>query len=248
MLTARPSEPYRGRIFAVLFAALSTVPLAGCSEGTPARATSAEAAPPEVGIVTVEQSPRPQIRELPGRIAPTRIAELRARVAGIVTARTFEQGSEVNAGDILYHLDPAPYEVELRAAQAALRKTQAVVEQEQRQAVRIESLAASKAASQVQLENAQSNLEQARADVEARKADVARATLNLAYTTLKAPISGRIGRALVTEGALVGQGDATHMATIHHLNSVYADFTQSVAELNQLRRSLAKGDLEVAGP
>ena len=248
MLTARSSTPNRDRIFAVLFAALSTVPLAGCSESNPAQATSAQTAPPDVGIVTVEQSPRPQIRELPGRIAPTRIAELRARVAGIVTARTFEQGSEVQAGDVLYHLDPAPYEVELRAAQAALRKAQAVMEQEERQAARIELLALSRSASQVQLETAQSNLEQARADVEARKADVSRATLNLAYTTLKAPISGRIGRALVTEGALVGQGDATHMATIHHLNTVYADFTQSVAELNQLRRALAKGDLEVAGP
>jgi membrane fusion protein (multidrug efflux system) len=125
---------------------------------------------------------------------------------------------------------------------------QAVLEHEERQSVRIESLVASKAASQVQFETAQSNLQQARADVEARKADVARAKLNLAYTTLKAPIGGRIGRALVTEGALVGQGEATHMATIQHLNSVYADFTQSVAELNQLRRSLAKGDLEAAGP
>jgi membrane fusion protein, multidrug efflux system len=248
MPTARSSTPYCGRIFALVFAAFATVPMAGCSESTPAGATSAEVTPPQVGIVTVEQSARPQIRELPGRIAPTRIAELRARVAGIVTARTFEQGSEVHAGDVLYHLDSAPYEVELRASQAALRKAQAVMEQEERQAARVEALVSSRSASQVQLETAQSSLEQARADVEARKADVARATLNLAYTTLKAPISGRIGRALVTEGALVGQGDATHMATIHHLNTVYADFTQSVAELNQLRRALAKGDLEAAGP
>lgn len=239
--------PRAAKALAVL-AVLATLPMAGCSESTPAQANAAQSAPPEVGFVTVEQSARPHIRELPGRIAPTRIAELRARVSGIVLSRTFDQGSEVKQGDILYHLDPAPYEVELSAAQAALRKAQAVVEHEERQAVRVESLVASKAASQVQYETAQSNLLQARADVEARKADVARAKLNLAYTTLKAPISGRIGRALVTEGALVGQGEATHMATIQHLNSVYADFTQSVAELNQLRRSLAKGDLESAGP
>ncbi len=232
----------------VLLAALAAFPLAGCSESTSATATATPATPPEVGVVTVQQSAHPHIRELPGRIAPTRIAELRARVSGIVTARTFEQGSEVNAGDILYHLDPAPYEVELAATQAALRKAQAVLQHEERQAARIETLVASKSASQVQFDTAQSNLQQALADVEARKADVARARLNLAYTTLKAPISGRIGRALVTEGALVGQGEATHMATIQHLNSVYADFTQSVAELNQLRRSLAKGDLESAGP
>jgi membrane fusion protein (multidrug efflux system) len=236
----------RAKAFAML-AALAALPLAGCSEGTPARATAAQSAPPEVGVVTVEPQARPHTRELPGRIAPTRIAELRARVSGIVTARTFEQGSEVNAGDILYHLDPAPYEVELSAAQAALRKAQAVLEREERQSARVESLVATKSASQAQYETAQSSLQQARADVEARKADVARAKLNLEYTTLKAPIRGRIGRALVTEGALVGQGEATHMATIQHLNSVYADFTQSVAELNQLRRALAKGDLESAG-
>ncbi|MET0278359.1 MAG: efflux RND transporter periplasmic adaptor subunit [Pseudorhodoplanes sp.] len=243
-----PSIIHRGAKAVVLLAVLAAIPLAGCSESTPASATATPSAPPEVGIVTVEPSARPHVRELPGRIAPTRIAELRARVSGIVTARTFEQGSEVHVGDILYHLDPAPYEVELSSTQAALRKAQAVVEHEERQAARIESLVASKAASLVQYETAQSQLLQARADVEARKADVARAKLNLAYTTLKAPISGRIGRALVTEGALVGQGEATHMATIQHLKSVYADFTQSVAELNQLRRSLAKGDLEAAGP
>ena len=243
------SKRHRGTTALVLLAALSTVSLAGCSESSiPAAATAAQPAPPEVGFVTVEQSARPHIRELPGRIAPTRIAELRARVSGIVTARTFEQGSEVRAGDVLYHLDPAQYQVELAASEAALRKAQAVLDHEERQSVRIESLVASKAASQVQFETAQSNLQQARADVEARKAEVARAKLNLEYTTLKAPISGRIGRALITEGALVGQGEATHMATIQQLSSVYADFTQSVAELNQLRRSLAKGDLEAAGP
>ncbi len=248
MPTGMPSTLRRETAALALLALLSAFSLGGCSDSTPAKATTAQSAPPEVGIVTVEPSARPHVRELPGRIAPTRIAELRARVSGIVTARTFEQGSEVNAGDILYHLDSAPYEVELAATQAALRKAQAVVEHEERQSARVESLVATKSASQVQLETAQTNLQQARADLEARKADVARAKLNLAYTTLKAPISGRIGRALVTEGALVGQGEATHMATIQHLNSVYADFTQSVAELNQLRRAMAKGDLESAGP
>lgn len=243
-----PSIRHRGAKILLLLTVTGALPLAGCSDSTPAGASAAQSAPPRVGVVTVEPSARPHVRELPGRIAPTRIAELRARVSGIVTARSFEQGSEVQAGDILYHLDAAPYEVELKATQAALRKAQAVVEQEERQAARIETLVASKAASQVQYETSQSQLQQARADVEARKADVARARLNLEYTTLKAPISGRIGRALVTEGALVGQGEATHMATIQHLNTVYADFTQSVAELSQLRRAMAKGDLESAGP
>lgn len=234
--------------WAAISALLLAAGLAGCSEGPNAQASSAQPAPEQVGFVMVEQSPRPHIRELPGRIAPTRIAELRARVAGIVTARSFEQGSSVKAGDVLYSLDAAPYEVELQAAQAALKRAEAVLQHEERQTQRIETLAATKTASPAQVETALATLYQARADVEARKADVARATLNLTYTTLRAPISGRIGRALVTEGALVGQGEATHMATIQHLDSVYADFTQSVSELNQLRRALTNGDLEAAGP
>jgi len=231
-------------LIAVFFAAGLA---ASCSEGPKAEASDSE--PPEqVGVITLQQTPKPHLRELPGRIAPTRIAELRARVSGIVIERSFEQGSNVEAGDILYKLDPAPYEVELQAAEAALKKAQAVLRHEERQWQRIETLASTSTASAAQVEAAQAELQQARADVEARKAEVARAKLNLAYTTLKAPISGRIGRALVTEGALVGQGEATHMATIQHLNTVYADFTQSVGELNQLRRALANGDLEAAGP
>jgi membrane fusion protein (multidrug efflux system) len=201
-----------------------------------------------VGVMTMVPATRPYLRELPGRIAPTRIAEVRARVPGVVMVRTFEQGSEVSAGDVLYKLDPAPYEVELDATSAALDKATAVFEQEARQAQRVEALVATRAASQSQFEVASASVRQAKADVAARKADVARARLNLDYTTIRAPIGGRIGRARVTEGALVGQGEATHLATIQQISTVYADFTQSVTEMHQLRRALAKGDLEAAGP
>jgi membrane fusion protein (multidrug efflux system) len=201
-----------------------------------------------VGVVTMVPAIRPYLRELPGRIAPTRIAEVRARVPGVVLARAFEQGSEVSAGDVLYQLDPAPYEVELRATSAALDKAMALYEQESRQAQRVEALVATRAASQSQFEVASAAARQARADVDARKADVARARLNLDYTTVRAPIGGRIGRARVTEGALVGQGEATHLATIQQISTVYADFTQSVTEMHQLRRALATGDLEAVGP
>lgn len=235
------------RRIALPLAALLLSGLAACTEGPAAPATQA-ASPQDVSVVTLEPSPRPYVRELPGRVAPTRIAEVRARVPGIVIARSFEQGSEVRAGEILYHIDPSHYEVELNAAEAALAKAVAILEQETRNAQRQETLAATKAVSQSQYESAVATLHQARADVAARRADVSRARLNLEYTTVKAPISGRIGRALVTEGALVGQGEATHLATIQQLNPIYADFTQSVSELNQLRRALAKGDLEVAGP
>jgi membrane fusion protein (multidrug efflux system) len=154
----------------------------------------------------------------------------------------------VRTGEVLYHLDPSHYEVELNAAEAALAKAVAVLDQETKNAQRQETLVATRAVSQAQYETAIATLHQARADLAARRADVSRAKLNLDYTTVKAPISGRIGRALVTEGALVGQGEATHLTTIQQLDTVYADFTQSVGELNQLRRALAKGDLEKAGP
>jgi membrane fusion protein (multidrug efflux system) len=213
------------------------------------RAVSAEPASPQtVGVLKMVPATRPYLRELPGRIAPTRIAEVRARVPGVVMVRTFEQGSEVSGGDVLYSLDAAPYEVELSATSAALERAMAVLEQETRQAARMEALVATRAASQAQAEAASAAARQARADVAARKADVARAKLNLDYTTIRAPIGGRIGRALITEGALVGQGEATHLATIQQISTVYADFTQSVTEMHQLRRALAKGDLEAAGP
>lgn len=206
------------------------------------------ASPPTVGFVSMVPATRPYLRELPGRIAPTRIAEVRARVPGVVMVRTFEQGSEVSAGDVLYNLDPAPYEVELSATSAALERAMAVLDLETRQAQRVEALVATRAASVSQFEAASAAARQARADVAARKADVARAKLNLDYTTIRAPIGGRSGRALITEGALVGQGEATHLATIQQISTVYADFTQSVTEMHQLRRALAKGDLEAAGP
>lgn len=205
-------------------------------------------APPTVGVLKLVPTTWPYLRELPGRIAPTRIAEVRARVPGVVMVRAFEQGSEVAIGDVLYQLDPAPYEVELSAAQAALEKAVAVYEHETRQAQRVEALVATRAASQSQFEVASASARQAKADVAARKADVARARLNLDYTTVRAPIGGRIGRARVTEGALVGQGEATHLATIQQITTVYADFTQSVTEMQQLRRALASGDLASAGP
>lgn len=219
--------------------------LAACDEP---QAEQAAAPPPRVGVITVQPSPRPNIRELPGRIAPTRVAEVRARVAGIVLERPFRQGADVKAGDVLYRIDPVRFEVELAAAEAALAKAEAVHQQAEQQAKRVERLASGQAASQAQYEVAIANFRQAQADVAARKAEVARAKLDLDYTDVRSPISGRIGRALVTEGALVGQGEATHLATVQQLDPVYADFTQSAGELQQLRRDLESGALEQAAP
>jgi membrane fusion protein (multidrug efflux system) len=208
-----------------------------------------QAAPrPQVSVVTLQPSSRPYIRELPGRIAPTRVAEVRARVAGIVLERSFQQGADVKAGDVLYRIDPVRFQVELDAAEAALAKAQAVHDQAEQQAKRVEKLISGQAASQAQYEIAVATFRQAQADVAARKADVARVKLDLDYTSVRSPINGRIGRALVTEGALVGQGEATHLATVHQLDPVYADFTQSAGDLQQLRRDLESGALEQVEP
>jgi membrane fusion protein (multidrug efflux system) len=227
--------------FVAAAATLVCLALAACSEGPAAPSATT---PQEVGVLSLEPAKLPIIRELPGRIAPTRIAEVRARVSGIVVSRNFEQGSEVKAGDVLYRLDAEPFEIELRATEAALAKARAAYDQEAQTNKRMEALAPTRAVSQSQVDIAVANFRQAEADVAARKADVARAKLKLDHTVIRAPIHGRIGRALVTEGALVGQSDVTHVATIHQLNPIYADFTQSAGELNQLRREFDSGDLE----
>jgi membrane fusion protein (multidrug efflux system) len=225
---------------ALLFAGL----LAGCSEGPASPSSEDSLSVPEVSVVELQPAPLAVIRELPGRIAPTRIAEVRARVSGIVVNRNFEQGGDVKAGDVLYELDARPFEIDVDAAEAALRKATAVLNQEKKNAKRMEMLAPSGAAAQSQLDIAIANVGQAEADVAARKADIARAKLNLEYASIRAPISGRIGRALVTEGALVGQNTPTHVATIQQLDPIYADFTQSAAELNELRREFDTGALQ----
>ncbi len=222
--------------------------MTGVSACDEPRADQTAAPRPQVSVVTLQPSSRPYIRELPGRIAPTRVAEVRARVAGIVLERSFQQGADVRAGDVLYRIDPVRFQVELDAAEAALAKAQAVHDQAEQQAKRVEKLISGQAASQAQYEIAVATFRQAQADVAARKADVARVKLDLDYTSVRSPINGRIGRALVTEGALVGQGEATHLATVHQLDPVYADFTQSAGDLQQLRRDLESGALEQVEP
>jgi membrane fusion protein, multidrug efflux system len=231
---------FSGAAVAVMLASA----LSGCSQGPAAPESERTTAVQEVGVIELQPSPLAVIRELPGRIAPTRIAEVRARVSGIIDRRNFEQGSDVKKGEVLYEIDAKPFQIELNAAEAALSKANAVLDQESQNEKRKEALAPSGAISPAQLEMAVAAFRQAEADVAAREADVARARLNLEYTRIRAPISGRIGRALVTEGALVGQSEPTHVATIQQLDPMYADFTQSATELSQLRRELETGALE----
>lgn len=233
--------------FALLLAGIAPV-LAGCNEPKDAVAAAPAAPETEVSVVTVKQQARAIVRELPGRIAPTRVADVRSRVSGIIIERAFHQGTEVKAGDTLYRIDPKPFEVELQAAKASLNKAEAALDLAATQAKRISGLAQQRAVSEAEGERAIGAERQAQAEIAARKADVARARLNLDYATIRAPIDGIVGAALVTEGTLIAQNDTTNLATIQQLDPIYADFTQSVSELNNLRRSFETGDLERIAP
>jgi membrane fusion protein (multidrug efflux system) len=230
---------------ALLVAGLAPT-LAGCDD--PTSAMAATTAEPEVGIVTVRSEPRAMVRELPGRIAPTRVADVRTRVSGIVVERTFQQGTEVKAGDPLYQIDPKPFEVELQGNEAALAKAMAAFDLAAQHARRIATLTSQKAVSEAENEKAVAAMRQAEAEIGGRKADVARARLNLDYATIRAPIGGVVGAALVSEGALVVQNETTNLATIQQLDPIYADFTQSVTEMNKLRRAFDNGDLDRISP
>ncbi|MBR1191357.1 efflux RND transporter periplasmic adaptor subunit [Bradyrhizobium sp. AUGA SZCCT0160] len=229
---------------ALLLAGLAPF-LAGCDE--PRAAQAATKVESEVGVISVKPHPRALVRELPGRIAPTRIADVRSRISGIVVERMFHQGSEVKAGDPLYRIDQRPLEVELRASEASLAKATAALELASHQEKRTTLLASQKVVSEAQHEKAVGGLRQAEADVAARKADVARARLKLNYATIRAPIDGVVGAALVSEGAFVVQNES-NLATIRQLDPTYADFTQSVTEMNRLRRAFADGDLDRIAP
>jgi membrane fusion protein, multidrug efflux system len=229
----------------VLLAALTPI-LAGCDQSNSATA-AAELVEPEVSVVIVQPQARAIVSELPGRIAPTRVAEVRPRVSGIVVERVFHQGGEVKAGDPLYRIDPKPFEIEVQSSAAALAKAEASLRQAEQQARRIAYLSKERAASEAENDRAVAAELQARADVEGARAALSRAKLNLDYTSVRAPIDGVVGAALVSEGALVIQ-DQTSLATVQQLATVYADFTQSVTQLSQLRRAFEAGDLERITP
>ena len=213
------------------------------------RASTAEAEAPlaSVRIETLEARPLSITSELSGRIAAPRIAEVRARVAGVVLQRVFREGSDVKKGDVLFRIDPAPFKADLDSAEAELRKAEANAFQARLQEQRYAQLIEDKAVSGQEYDNARAAARQTAAEVAANKAAVERAKLNLGYATVTAPISGRIGRALVTEGALVGQNETTPLALIQQLNPIHADLTQSTRELNDLRRAFRSGQLKEVG-
>ena len=216
--------------------------LAGCQEEQAQQGGGAYP-PPQVAIVTVKAEDVPITNDLPGRIAATRTAEVRPRATGIVIERIFEQGSLVKEGDVLYRIDPAPFQVQVDSAEATLRRAKAVQAQAKTTSERQEQLRKSNVSSAQTYDDAIAQLAQADADVAIAEASLATAKLNLEYTEVKAPISGRIGRALITEGALVSANGTENLATIQQLDPVYADFTQSATDLIRLRKALQDGAL-----
>ena len=216
----------------------SDAPPAAAGDGMP---------PPEVGVVVATPGDVGLITELPGRLEALRVAQVRARVAGILQKRLFREGSDVKAGQPLFAIDAAPYAAALQSAEATLARAQANLTQAAALAERYKPLVAANAVSQQEYANAVAAQKQAEADVAAGRAAVQTGRINLNYASVTAPISGRIGRALVTEGALVGQGEATQLAVIQQIDPVYVNFTQSAGEVMKLRRALADGQLQRAG-
>lgn len=216
------------------------IAVSGC---TPASEPQASA-PVKVSTETLEAKPLPISSELSGRIAAPRTAQVNARVAGVVLNSVFEQGSDVKQGDVLFYIDPAPLQADLDSALAGLKRSQADAIRARQQEQRYRQLIAGNAISAQEYDNARAAARQAEADVAASEAMVQRARLNLGYATVTAPISGRIGRALVTEGALVGQNESTPLALIQQLDPVHVDLTQSTREHNELRRALRSGQLQ----
>ena len=230
-----PANPVQTRtVHGALLMAGLVLGLAGCSKGGDTQVAGAPP-PPEVGVVSVSFAPVALQTELPGRVEPVRVAQVRARVNGIVQKRLFREGSEVTEGQPLFQIDARLYEAALASAQAALGKAQANYTQANAQAQRYKPLAEANAVSKQEYISVVAAEKQAEADVAAGKAAVQTAQINVGYSRVSAPISGRIGRALVSEGALVSQNEATQMALIQQTNEVYVNFTQSANELMRLR-------------
>ncbi len=202
---------------------------------------------PEVSVITIHTEPVVLTTELPGRTAPFRIAEIRPQVSGLIQKRLFTEGSNVKAGQVLYQIDPAPYQAAYDQAKAAVSMAEANLPALRSREERLKGLVAIHAVGQQDYDDAVAALNQMGAQLQASKASMESAKINLSYTPIKAPISGRIGRSNVTEGALVTAYQPVAMATIQQLDPVYVDVPQSTTELLRLKRRLADGRLNKNG-
>ena len=233
--------------FSLLIAATMIValPLAGCSKPKPA--APPPSGPPEAGIIVVKPEKVLLTTELSGRTVSQQIAEVRPQVSGIIVKRLYNEGSDVKAGQVLYQIDSAVFEAAHASAKAAQARVEASLVSLRLTEGRYRDLVKIKAVSQQDYDNAFALLKQGEAELAVAKAAVETARINLAYTSVKAPISGRIGRSTVTTGALVTANQAAALATIQQLNSMYVDVTQSTADMLKLKQNLANGVLKKSG-
>ncbi|WP_395685652.1 efflux RND transporter periplasmic adaptor subunit [Caenimonas koreensis] len=234
------------RTYLLLTLSLPLALIAACGQGSGPGGPGGPGGmpPPEVGVITVATGEVGLVTELPGRLEASRVAQVRARAAGIVLKRVFREGSDVRQGQPLFTIDGATYAAAQASAQATLARAQANLANAKALAERYKPLVEANAISKQDYANAVAAEKAAEAEVAVSRAAVQTASINLGYATVTAPISGRIGRALVTEGALVGQGEATPLAVIQQINPMYVNFTQSAAEVMKMRNALAQGKLK----
>jgi len=224
------------------FAVLSATLLAGCGGGAQQQKPPAQTAP-QVGYVTLTPQSVTLSTELAARTAAYETSEVRPQVNGLITARLFAEGDEVRAGQPLYRIDPQPYQAQVASARAALSRANAAIASNDALARRYGELVKINAIAKQDFENATTTAQQARADVAAQQAALRTATIDLGRTTVRAPISGRIGRSAVTTGGLATASQTTALSTIQRLDPIYVDITQSSAALLKLRQQLLAGQL-----
>lgn len=240
-LAARRNPVARGACALGLLLGLA---LAGCSDKAP---PPAPRGPVEVGVITVQPERQSVTTELPGRTSAHLVAEIRPQVGGIVQKRLFTEGADVKAGQVLYQLDPAPFEAALASAEASLGRAQATAGSAESNARRNAELAKIEAVSRQVADDSQAAAQQARSDVAVARASVETARINLGYARIRAPISGRTAISTVTPGALVTANQTTALTTISQLDPLYVDVTQSSTEVLRWKTDLAQGRLQRAG-
>jgi membrane fusion protein (multidrug efflux system) len=232
-------------LLAIAMLCMSAAMLSSCGKGA-----SATKQPPRetVGVVTVQPQTVPLTSSFPGRLSAYRSADVRARVAGVLLKRAYQGGNVVKAGQLLFKIDPAPYEAALNNAQAQLAQAQATYTNDRVNAQRARKLAPKGYISKTDLDNALASERTARAAVKAAKAKVQTAQINLGYTKVTSPITGRAGEEQVTEGALVGQGSATLLTTVRQINPLYANFAISIGQFNELQQAARSGAITLSQP
>lgn len=225
------------------FSVATAIALAGCGKGQQA---PQQMPPPEVGVVVAKAEAVPLRQDMVGRLSALRSADVRARVAGILQKRVYTEGSDVKEGELMFQIDPAPLRATLNAQQANLAAAQATYQNARVAAERARSVGTKGLISKADVDNANAAERTAAAAVKQAQANVESARINLGYADVTAPISGRSGKQQVTEGALVGQGEATLLTTIDQVDPLYVNFSQAVGVLDEVRRAAAEGQVELA--